>query len=53
MTKFLDDILILAGCGLILVGVHEVLPVATWFVAGVMLIVMGVLVGIGNGKGKK
>lgn len=45
--KYLDDILIFAGCILILIGVYCVIPVATWFVSGVMLIVIGVLIGLG------
>lgn len=39
-----DDLFILAGCVLILVGTYKICPVATWFVAGVMLIAIGVLV---------
>lgn len=49
LQKHLDDILILLGCGLILVGTHQVLPVATWFVGGVMAIGLGVLAGLGGG----
>jgi hypothetical protein len=48
MKRYLDDLLILVGCLLILVGVYQVLPVATWFVAGVMLIIFGVLFGLGQ-----
>lgn len=47
----LDDLFILAGCGLILAGCYAVLPVLTWFVAGIMCLVIGVLIGIGR-KGK-
>ena len=47
MIRYLDDLLLLAGCVLILIGVYQVCPVATWFVAGAMLIVSGVLIGLG------
>lgn len=45
LLSILDDLLIMAGEVLIVVGVYQVLPVATWFVAGAALIVDGVLVG--------
>ena len=45
LRAWLDDVLVLAGCGLILVGTYLVCPPATWFVGGGMLIGMGVLVG--------
>ncbi len=48
MKKIFSDILLISGCGLILVGVYLVWPMATWFVGGAMLIIMGILVGIGN-----
>jgi len=51
MGKFLDDLFIFIGCGLILVGTYSLSPVATWFVAGIMFIAAGVLIGIGR-KGK-
>jgi uncharacterized membrane protein SirB2 len=44
----LDDILIFTGCVLILIGVYLVSPVTTWFVAGGMCIVLGVLAGLGG-----
>ncbi len=46
--KFLTDILLISGCGLILVGVYQVWPMATWFVGGAMLIIFGIAIGIGN-----
>ena len=49
----LDDILIFIGCVLILIGVYLVMPVATWFVAGMMCLTLGVLAGIGQQRGNK
>jgi len=48
MNKYLDDLLVLAGCALILIGVWTVCPVATWFAAGAMCIAGGVLLGLGG-----
>jgi hypothetical protein len=45
-----DDILILAGCSLVLVGVYKVSPVATWFAAGGMCILGGIVIGLAGGK---
>ena len=45
MGKYLDDILILIGSVLLLIGTYIVMPVATWFVGGVMLITAGILIG--------
>lgn len=50
LQKHLDDILILGGCGLLLVGTYQLSPVATWFVGGVIAIALGVLVGLGGGR---
>lgn len=47
LQKHLDDLLILAGCGLIIYGTYLINPLAVWFVAGAMLIGFGVLVGLG------
>lgn len=47
-NKVLDDLLILAGCGLILAGTYQVNPMATWFVGGVMAITLGILIGLGG-----
>jgi hypothetical membrane protein len=47
IKNYVDDLLILAGCVLILIGVWRVCPVAVWFVSGGMLIVFGVLIGLG------
>lgn len=43
--RWLDDVLVLAGCGLVLVFVYQVWPVGTWLIGGLMLIVVGVLIG--------
>ena len=48
LSPYLDDLLIVAGCVLILIGTYLVHPVATWFVAGGMLIALGVLIGLGG-----
>lgn len=41
----LDDLLVLAGCGLVLVFVYQVWPVGTWLVGGLMLVGAGLMVG--------
>ena len=41
----LDDMLVLAGCGLVLVFVYRVWPVGTWVGGGLMLIGAGLLFG--------
>jgi len=46
MKRYLDDVLILLGCALILVGVWKINQVATWFVGGGMLIVFGIILAI-------
>ena len=46
--NYLDDLLILGGCGLIMEGTYQICPVATWFVGGIILVVWGVLVGLGK-----
>lgn len=43
-ASIIDDLFYAAGCLLILKGVYEVLPVATWFVAGGMAIVTSVII---------
>ena len=50
LSRHLDDLLILLGCVLILIGVYLVYPVATWFVGGAMCISLGVLAGLGGSK---
>jgi hypothetical protein len=46
MKRYFDDILLILGCVLILIGTYQLSPVATWFVAGAMLICFGVMVGL-------
>ncbi len=48
LRKYLDDFLALAGGALITVGVWQIYPPAAWIVAGVMLIALGVLYGLGG-----
>jgi hypothetical protein len=50
MKKYLDDILILAGCALIELGTYIVDPIASIFMGGAILITLGVLVGLGAGN---
>jgi len=45
INKFLDDLLLVAGCICILVGLAQWNLVVTWVVAGLMLIGWGVLIG--------
>ena len=45
IRDYLDDALVLAGCGLVLFGLSLWSTILTWVVAGVMLISIGVLVG--------
>ena len=49
MKKFLhnyvDDLLLLVGCGFILFGLAQWNAVITWIVAGLMLTGLGVLIG--------
>jgi hypothetical protein len=45
LLNYLDDMLLLAGCGCILYGLALWSIVITWIVAGLMLIGLGVLVG--------
>jgi uncharacterized membrane protein SirB2 len=50
LQKFIDDLLIVTGCGLVLVGVWKVCPVATWFVGGCMCVIAGVVIGLAGGR---
>jgi hypothetical protein len=53
MKRYFDDILLILGCVLILIGTYQVNLVATWFVAGGMFIGFGVLVGFSVNEVKK
>lgn len=46
--KYLDDVLALAGCMLILVFVYHIAPVYVWLVGGLMCLGFAVLVGLMN-----
>jgi len=45
IANYLDDVLVLAGCGVILTGLSLWNPVVTLVVAGAMLISFGLLMG--------
>ncbi len=49
--RYLDDLMILAGAGLITYGAYLCHPIAGIFMAGGLLIVGGVAVGLGNDGG--
>lgn len=46
--KYLDDLLALTGCVLILVFVHHIAPIYVWLVSGLMCLGFAVLVGMAN-----
>lgn len=48
MRKILDDLFILAGGILIMVGLYFTYPVLIFFVGGALLIGLGILLGVGN-----
>lgn len=43
--KFSDDILLIAGCACVLIGLAQWSVIATWIVAGLMLAGFGLLIG--------
>lgn len=43
--KFSDDILLIAGCVCVLIGLAQWSVIATWIVAGLMLTGFGLLIG--------
>jgi hypothetical protein len=45
IQKYIDDLLLLAGCGCILFGLAQWNAAITWIVAGVMLVGFGFLIG--------
>ena len=45
IKDYLDDVLVLVGCGCILYGLSIWSSVLTWIGAGAMLIIFGVMVG--------
>lgn len=50
--RYLDDLLALTGCALILVFVYHIEPVFLWLVGGLMCIGFAVLVGMANRSSK-
>jgi hypothetical protein len=48
LQKHLDDLLILAGCGLIVYTTALLSVIAAMYTAGGMLIALGVLIGLGG-----
>ena len=50
IVMYLDDLLLLAGCGCVLYGLSLWSAVITWIAAGAMLIGAAVLVGKVKGK---
>lgn len=43
-SRYFDDLLLVAGCACILYGLSQWNAIVTWIVAGIMLIVFGVMV---------
>ncbi len=50
LLRFLDDLLLVAGCACILYGLSLLSAIAMWITAGAMLIVFGVLIGKAKAK---
>lgn len=48
MAKYLDDILIIAGCGVIVFTVAQLSLIAAGIVAGVFLMAGGIAIGLAN-----
>ena len=48
LQSWADDLCMVVGASLIGVGVFQVCPVATWFYAGTVLVVAGVLIARGG-----
>lgn len=53
LWKYIGDLLALLGAILILIGVYIVCPVATWFAGGMVLILMGIVVEVGQQRSAK
>lgn len=45
VCRFLDDALILVGCGCLIYGIWQFSPAAAWIAAGVALVGFGALLG--------
>ena len=50
LQKHLDDVLIVGGCGLLVVATALVSLIGAMYMAGGLMIILGVLVGMGNGR---
>ncbi len=50
LYRWLDDLLLLAGCGCVLYGLSLWSAVITWIVAGLMLVGLAVLIGLEKAK---
>jgi hypothetical protein len=50
MKKYLDDLLALVGCALILYGVWITYPDLIWFAAGGMCLIFSVMIGFGRAR---
>lgn len=50
LQKHLDDVLIVSGCGLLVLAAWLWNVLVGILAAGVILIALGVLVGLGNGR---
>lgn len=50
MMKYLDDILILMGCGLLVYATYRLNLTAALFVGGFLLIALGIAIGVGGKK---
>lgn len=51
-VRYLDDILLVAGCACILYGLSQWNVIVTWIMAGIMLIVFSVLIAMNDAKEK-
>jgi hypothetical protein len=51
MKKYLDDLMILCGCGLVLYATYQLSVIAALFVGGFMLIGAGVILGLSKKGG--
>ena len=50
MKKYLDDLFILAGCGLVIFATAKWSEIAALYVSGVLLIGFGIYTGLVQGK---
>lgn len=50
MIRYLDDILLLAGCGCVLYGLSLWSLPAAWITGGIMLIALAVIIGKAKAK---